>query len=160
MFERFSDPGRRVVVYAQEQARLLDHAVIASEHLLLGVLVSDPSAEGVLLATPIDLELARAAVAAYRPKASKRELRAGHIPFTPHAKQALDLASRAAGDAQIGPGAILAGLVGADCGAADVLRTLNVDPQLIAAAAAHPNEAEPTRPGRVRPKRRADPDER
>jgi ATP-dependent Clp protease ATP-binding subunit ClpC len=98
MFERFSDLGRRAVVYAQEEARQLDHAVIASEHLLLGVLMTDSSGEGVLLAAPINLKLARAAVAAYRPKASKREKR-GHMPFTPHAKRALDLAFRAAGDA-------------------------------------------------------------
>jgi ATP-dependent Clp protease ATP-binding subunit ClpA len=156
MFERFSDLGRRVVVYAQEEARLQNHAVIASEHLLLGVLVTDSSAEGVLSATPIDLELARAAVAAYRPKASKRELR-GHSPFTPDAKRALDLALRAAGDADIGPAALLGGLVGADCGATDVLRTLGIDPEVIVAAAPQPNEAEPTRPIRVRPKRRADP---
>ncbi len=160
MFERFSDLGRRVVVYAQEEARLQDHAVIASEHLLLGVVVADSSAQGVLVTTPIDLGLARAAVAAYRPKASKRELR-GHFPFTPDAKRALDLGLRAAGDGDVGPAALLAGLVGADCGATDVLRTLGIDPELIATAAKHPNEAQTSRPIRVRPKRRADPpDER
>jgi hypothetical protein len=146
MFERFSDLGRRAVVYAQEEARQLDHAVIASEHLLLGVLMTDSSGEGVLLAAPINLKLARAAV-------EKR----GHMPFTPHAKRALDLAFRAAGDAEVGPAALLGGLVGADCGATDVLRSLGIDPELIAAAAPHPNEAEQTRPIRVRPKRREEP---
>ncbi len=158
MFERFTDLGRRVVVYAQEEARTLDHAVIASEHLFLGVLVTDSSAEGVLAATPIDLDRARAAVAAYRPRASKRDLR-GHTPFTPHAKRALELAVGSAGDEQVGPAALLVGLASADCGATAVLASLGVDPQVIVAAAPHPDPADTTRPIRIRPKRRAEPRE-
>ena len=38
MFERFTDRARRVVVLAQEEARLLDHNYIGTEHLLLGLL--------------------------------------------------------------------------------------------------------------------------
>ncbi len=35
MFERFSDPARRLVVQAQEEARVLQHGQIGTEHLLL-----------------------------------------------------------------------------------------------------------------------------
>ena len=38
MFERFTDPARRAVVLAQEEARDLDHHYLGTEHLLLGVL--------------------------------------------------------------------------------------------------------------------------
>ena len=37
MFERFNDRSRRVVVLAQEEARLLGHDYIGTEHLLLGL---------------------------------------------------------------------------------------------------------------------------
>ncbi|HEX5671606.1 MAG TPA: Clp protease N-terminal domain-containing protein, partial [Acidimicrobiia bacterium] len=38
MFERMTDRARRVVVLAQEEARLLNHAYIGTEHILLGML--------------------------------------------------------------------------------------------------------------------------
>jgi len=37
MFERFTDRARRVVVLAQEEARMLDHNYIGTEHILLGL---------------------------------------------------------------------------------------------------------------------------
>ncbi|MEZ5229655.1 MAG: Clp protease N-terminal domain-containing protein [Acidimicrobiales bacterium] len=38
MFERFTDRARRVVVLAQEEARLLNHNYIGTEHILLGLI--------------------------------------------------------------------------------------------------------------------------
>ena len=38
MFERFTDRARRVVVLAQEEARLLNHSYIGTEHILLGLI--------------------------------------------------------------------------------------------------------------------------
>ena len=38
MFERFTDRARRVVVLAQEEARMLDHNYIGTEHILLGLI--------------------------------------------------------------------------------------------------------------------------
>jgi ATP-dependent Clp protease ATP-binding subunit ClpA len=38
MFERFTDRARRVVVLAQEEARMLQHNYIGTEHILLGLL--------------------------------------------------------------------------------------------------------------------------
>ena len=35
MFERFTDRARRVVVLAQEEARMLSHNYIGTEHILL-----------------------------------------------------------------------------------------------------------------------------
>jgi ATP-dependent Clp protease ATP-binding subunit ClpC len=46
VFERFTDRARRVVVLAQEEARLLGHNYIGTEHLLLG-LVADGDGDGV-----------------------------------------------------------------------------------------------------------------
>ena len=38
MFERFTEKARRVVVYAQEEARMLNQNYIGTEHLLLGLI--------------------------------------------------------------------------------------------------------------------------
>ena len=38
MFERFTDRARRVVVLAQEEARMLSHNYIGTEHILLGLI--------------------------------------------------------------------------------------------------------------------------
>ena len=38
MFERFTDRARRVVVLAQEEARMLNHNYIGTEHILLGLI--------------------------------------------------------------------------------------------------------------------------
>jgi ATP-dependent Clp protease ATP-binding subunit ClpA len=45
MFERFTDRARRVLVYAQDEAKLLEHNYIGTEHILLG-LVAEGEAEG------------------------------------------------------------------------------------------------------------------
>lgn len=37
MFERFTDRARRVLMLAQEEARLLNHSFIGTEHILLGL---------------------------------------------------------------------------------------------------------------------------
>jgi ATP-dependent Clp protease ATP-binding subunit ClpC len=38
MFEKFTDKARRVVVLAQEEAKLLNHNYIGTEHILLGLI--------------------------------------------------------------------------------------------------------------------------
>src|SRR5690349_21348076 len=94
-FERFSVKGRRVVVAAQEQARLLKHDHIGTEHLLLGLLdVPDSVAAKVLHQLGYDKETAQVDVAAVV-KPGTEEL-SGHIPFAPHAKETLELALREA----------------------------------------------------------------
>jgi ATP-dependent Clp protease ATP-binding subunit ClpC len=95
MFERFTDQARRVVVLAQEQARLLDHNYIGTEHLLLGLLREGNGVGAKALgALGISLEAVRAQVEA----TVGQGLRAptGHIPFTPRAKQVLEVSLREA----------------------------------------------------------------
>ncbi|MFI5823679.1 Clp protease N-terminal domain-containing protein [Streptomyces rishiriensis] len=94
-FERFTVKARKVVVTAQEQARLLKHDHIGTEHILLGLLeVPDSTAAKVLHQLGYDKEAAQADIAtAVRP--GTKEL-SGHIPFAPSAKKTLELALREA----------------------------------------------------------------
>jgi ATP-dependent Clp protease ATP-binding subunit ClpC len=95
VFERFTDRARRVVVLAQEESRLLDHNVIGTEHVLLGMLhEGEGIAAQVLGAAGISLEGARAKVG----ETTRREPSSppGHIPFTPRAKKSLEYALREA----------------------------------------------------------------
>ncbi|MFJ4953815.1 Clp protease N-terminal domain-containing protein [Streptomyces sp. NPDC088760] len=94
-FERFTVQARKVVVGAQEQARLLKHGQIGTEHILLGLLdVPDSTAAKVLHQLGYDKETAQADVAAVV-KPGTEEL-SGHIPFAPRAKKTLELALREA----------------------------------------------------------------
>ncbi|MCM2424049.1 Clp protease N-terminal domain-containing protein [Streptomyces sp. RKAG293] len=94
-FERFTPEARKVVVTAQEEARLLKHSHIGTEHLLLGLLdAPDSKAARVLQQLGYDKETAQADIAAVVKPGTKE--RRGHIPFAPHAKKALELALREA----------------------------------------------------------------
>lgn len=95
VFERFTDRARRVVVLAQEEARLLNHGNVGTEHLLLGLLSEGEGvAAQVLAALRISLYSVRhqveerIGVGASAPQ--------GHVPLTPRAKKALELALREA----------------------------------------------------------------
>jgi len=95
MFERFTDRARRVVVAAQEEARMLGHNHIGSEHLLLGLLhEQDGTAAQVLAAAGITAEAARAQVEEFAGPGSKSPT--GHIPFTQRARKVLELSLREA----------------------------------------------------------------
>ncbi|MFJ2197173.1 Clp protease N-terminal domain-containing protein [Streptomyces violaceusniger] len=94
-FERFTVEARKVVVTAQEEARLLKHHHIGTEHILLGLLdAPDSTAAKVLHRLGCDKETARADIAAVVTPGTQ-EL-SGHIPFAPRAKKTLDLAVREA----------------------------------------------------------------
>jgi ATP-dependent Clp protease ATP-binding subunit ClpA len=112
VFERFTDRARRVVVLAQEEARLLDHNFIGTEHLLLGLLHADDTAGQLLAGLGFGLDETRVRVVAAG-KPSKRPP-SGHIPFTPRAKKALEMSLREAlqmGDDFIGSEHLLLGLL-------------------------------------------------
>jgi ATP-dependent Clp protease ATP-binding subunit ClpC len=94
VFERFSEPARQSVVYAQEEARDLGHASIGTEHLLLGLLREDGVAARALEALEITLDDTRAAVERLAGRGDVPGT--GQIPFTPGAKQTLELALREA----------------------------------------------------------------
>ncbi len=95
MFERFTERSRRVIVLAQEEARLLKHNYIGTEHLLLGLLAdAEGDAARTLESLGVTLEAARHEVREILGEG--HEPQKGHIPFTPRAKKVLELALREA----------------------------------------------------------------
>src|ERR1035438_5455558 len=130
MFERFTDRARRVVVLAQEEARMLNHNYIGTEHLLLGLIhEGEGVAAKVLESLGISLEGARQQVGALIGQGQQAP--SGHIPFPPRAKKVLELAdgeARILGHALIGTEHILLGLYREGDGvAAQVLVSLGAD---------------------------------
>jgi hypothetical protein len=113
MFERFTDRARRVVVLAQEEARLLDHNYIGTEHILLGLIHEGQGvAAKALESLDVSLEAVRAEVTEIIGRGA--EAPTGHIPFTPRAKKVLELSLREAlelGHNYIGTEHILLGLL-------------------------------------------------
>ncbi|MEU4625741.1 ATP-dependent Clp protease ATP-binding subunit [Actinoplanes sp. NPDC023801] len=159
MFERFTDRARRVVVLAQEEARMLDHHHIGTEHLLLGLI---HEGEGVAARA---LESLGVALDAVRRQIEEiigpgQQAPGGHIPFTPRAKKVLELSLREAlqlGHNYIGTEHLLLGLIREGEGvAAQVLVKLGAERdrvrqqviQLVAGSAEAPAPAERTAPAR------------
>src|SRR5215469_8869541 len=95
MFERFTNRARHVVVLAQDEAKLLNHNYIGTEHILLGLL-GEPEgyADRALSRFGVSLDGTRQAVEAIIGRG--KETPSGHIPFTPRAKKTLELALREA----------------------------------------------------------------
>jgi ATP-dependent Clp protease ATP-binding subunit ClpC len=130
MFEKFTDKARRVVVLAQEEAKLLNHNYIGTEHILLGLI---HEGEGVaaksLEALGINLESVREQVQEIIGQGQQSPT--GHIPFTPRAKKVLELSLREAlqlGHSYIGTEHLLLGLIREGEGvAAQVLTKLGAD---------------------------------
>jgi ATP-dependent Clp protease ATP-binding subunit ClpA len=154
MFERFTERSRRVVVLAQEEARMLDHNYIGTEHLLLGLIHGrDHIAAGVIESTGLTLDAARAEVERMIGRGTSAP--SGHIPFTPRAKKVLELALREAlalKKSYIGPEHILLGLVREEDGVgAQILERLAAPLPLLrvqvielaAAEAADPEQEDP-----------------
>ena len=130
MFERFTDRARRVVVLAQEEARLLNHNYIGTEHILLGLIhEGEGVAAKALESLGISLEAVRAQVEEIIGHGGTAP--SGHIPFTPRAKKVLELSLREAlqlGHNYIGTEHILLGLIREGEGvAAQVLVKLGAD---------------------------------
>jgi ATP-dependent Clp protease ATP-binding subunit ClpC len=113
VFERFTERARQVVVLAQDEARMLTHNYIGTEHLLLGLIREEEGlAARVLESFGITLEQTRAQVS--RIVGHGEELSTGQIPFTPRAKKILELSLREAMSMQhnyIGTEHLLLGLV-------------------------------------------------
>ncbi len=130
MFERFTDRARRVVVLAQDEARLLNHNYIGTEHILLGIVsLGEGTAAKTLESLGISIESVREVVQAT--VGVGKHSQSGHIPFTPRAKKALELSLREAlllGHDYIGTEHILLGLVREGDGvAAQVLVRMGAD---------------------------------
>src|ERR1051326_8547956 len=129
MFERFTDRARRVVVLAQEEARMLNHNYIGTEHILLGLIhEGEGVAAKALESLGISLEAVRHQVEEIIGQGGSSP--SGHIPFTPRAKKVLELSLREAlqlGHNYIGTEHILLGLIHEGEGvAAKALESLNI----------------------------------
>jgi ATP-dependent Clp protease ATP-binding subunit ClpA len=129
MFKRFTDPARRVVVLAQEEARMLNHNYIGTEHILLGLIHEGQGvAAKALESLNISLEAVRDRVEEIIGQGQAAPT--GHIPFTPRAKKIFELSFREAlhGHTYIGTEHILLGLVREGEGvAAQVLQQMGID---------------------------------
>jgi ATP-dependent Clp protease ATP-binding subunit ClpC len=130
MFERFTDRARRVVVLAQEEARMLNHNYIGTEHILLGLIhEGEGVAAKALEGMGISLDGVRGQVEEIIGQGQQAP--SGHIPFTPRAKKVLELSLREAlqlGHNYIGTEHILLGLIREGEGvAAQVLVKLGAD---------------------------------
>ncbi|GAA5166967.1 ATP-dependent Clp protease ATP-binding subunit [Ornithinimicrobium tianjinense] len=130
MFERFTDRARRVVVLAQEEARLLNHNYIGTEHLLLGLIhEGEGVAAKALESLGISLDAVRQQVQEIIGQGQQSPT--GHIPFTPRAKKVLELSLREGlqlGHNYIGTEHLLLGLIREGEGvAAQVLVKLGAD---------------------------------
>jgi ATP-dependent Clp protease ATP-binding subunit ClpA len=130
MFERFTDRARRVVVLSQEEARLLNHDYIGTEHILLGLI---HEGEGVAATTLESLGIKLDSVRSQIEEivGHGKSPTTGHIPFTPRAKRVLELSLRESlelGHRYIGTEHILLGLIREGDGvAAQVLHKLGAD---------------------------------
>ena len=130
MFERFTDRARRVVVLAQDEARMLNHNYIGTEHILLGLLhEGEGVAAKALESLGISLDTVRQQVEEIIGQGQQAP--SGHIPFTPRAKKVLELSLRESlqlGHNYIGTEHVLLGLIREGDGvAAQVLVRLGAD---------------------------------
>ncbi len=136
MFERFTERARQAIVLAQDEARLLRHNYIGTEHLLLGLLrEEDGVARRVLESLGISAEPVRGRVVAIVGEGEGEAVPAGQIPFTPRAKKVLELGLReglSLGHDHIGTEHILLGIARENDGvAARILLDLGADDETI-----------------------------
>jgi ATP-dependent Clp protease ATP-binding subunit ClpA len=113
MFERFTDRARRIVVLAQEEARMLGHNYIGTEHLLLG-LIHEGEGVGAQALESLDVSLSEVREQVVVIVGEGTGAPAGHVPFTPRGKKVLELSLREAlqlGHNYIGSEHILLGIV-------------------------------------------------
>jgi hypothetical protein len=130
MFEKFTDRARQAVVYAQEEARLLNHNYIGTEHILLG-LVQEGGGVGATALDSLGVSLENVRQRVEEIIGTGAVPPSGHVPFTPRAKKVLELALREAlqlGHNFIGTEHLLLGLIREGEGvAAQVLVDLGAD---------------------------------
>jgi len=137
MFERFTDEGRRVVVYAQEECRLRNDPHIGTEHLLLGLAHGLDVTSQALADAGFDTQSGRQQLEVTTPV--RRWAVTGHIPFTPRAKRTMEESLRVSnrlGQEHIAPPHLLRGLLGLpDAGGTRLLLAMGLDVASLAARA-------------------------
>ena len=134
MFERFTDQARQVVVLAHEEARLMRHGHIGTEHLLVALArVDDEVASPMLADHGLTAEKARAEVVAMIGVGNAEP--GGQLPFTPAAHDALEATLRESlelGHDRVEPAHLLLGVLRQRDGVAR---------RVLAGAGAHPTES-------------------
>jgi ATP-dependent Clp protease ATP-binding subunit ClpC len=148
MFERFSDRARHAVVRAQEEARLLNHDYIGTEHILLGLIAERGGvAARALDSLNVTLEAAREQVREIIGQGAPERGQQGHIPFTPRAKKVLELSLREAlslRSEHIGTEHLLLGLIAEGDGVgAQILDRLGVPAETVRERAVELARTEP-----------------
>ena len=130
VFERFTERARQVVVLARAEAQALKHSSIGTEHILLG-LFGQPEGLAARVLDSLDITAERVRATVVELAGAGQDEPANQIPFTPRAKQALELALREAlslGHSSIGTEHILLGLACENEGlAARILLDLDAD---------------------------------
>src|SRR5512135_1297349 len=131
MFEKFTERGRKVIVYAREEAERLQNDYLGTEHILLGTLrEEDGIPVAVLRKMGIDVDQIRMEVERNLPS-SGNTLTFGDIPFTPRAKKVLEYAveeARLLGHNYIGSEHLLLGLIREEEGiGGKILRSFGVN---------------------------------
>jgi hypothetical protein len=155
MFERFTDQARRVVVLAQEEARMLNHNYIGTEHILLGLIHEGCGvAAEALESLGISLDAVRQQVEEIIGQG--QEVPSGHIPFTPRGKKVLELSLRESlqlGHNYIGTEHILLGLIREGDGVAgQVLVKLGADLNRVRQQVIQLISSQQPQPGRLPPR--------
>src|SRR5881394_2506750 len=134
MFERFTDKARQVVVLAQEEARLMRHGHVGTEHLLVALArVEDDVATPMLADHGLTAEKARAEVVAIIGVGNAEP--GGQLPFTPASHDALEATLRESlelGHDRVQPAHLLLGVLRQRDGVAR---------RVLAGAGAHPTES-------------------
>jgi ATP-dependent Clp protease ATP-binding subunit ClpC len=128
MFEKFTERGRKVIIYAREEAEKRQNDYLGTEHLLLGILKEEDSLPIIILKKMgLSPDEVRIEVERNLPMGSNI-LTFGDIPFTPRAKKVLELAveeARLLGHSYIGSEHLLIGLIREEEGiAGKILRSL------------------------------------
>src|SRR3954470_1310840 len=90
MIERFTERARGVLRVAQEEAHLMQHAHIGTEHLLVGLARGEEDAAAMLHRFGLSGDTARAQVVQL--VGMGEHTQGGGLPFTPAAKDALEMA--------------------------------------------------------------------
>jgi ATP-dependent Clp protease ATP-binding subunit ClpC len=131
MFEKFTERGRKVIIFAREEAEKRQNDYLGTEHLLLGILRDEDSLPMVILKKMgLSVDELRMEIERNLPTGSNI-LTFGDIPFTPRAKKVLELAveeARLLGHSYIGSEHLLIGLIREEAGiAGKILRSLGAN---------------------------------
>ncbi len=131
MFEKFTERGRKIIIYAKEEAERRQNDYLGTEHLLLAILREEDSLPvAILKKMGLSIDELRMEIERNLPLGNNI-ITFGDVPFTPRAKKVLELAveeARLLGHSYIGSEHLLLGVVREDEGiAGKILRTFGAN---------------------------------